>query len=204
VLLPPRALEPLADRAAADVHHVHNLLTRGYGPDVAALPAVAIAFAQLACSTAAGGVEHPHRTIKLAGRYQNPMEHMLLDVVSAAQIAHTELAPLLADDHRQEFRPLDRARDALEAVLGRADGEVPQLRHLVRVVERELYKAAQALAFASAAPPNDVYDAGLELTDALNSLLSAAGYALAAAARAPELQPTSDNGPWASHVDRYR
>jgi len=203
-LPPPRALEPLADHAAADVHHIQTLLTPGHRPAVAALPAVAVAFAQRAIATAARGVEHPHRPIMLAGAYETLLEWPLLDVVSAAQIAHAELAPLLAEHDRQQFCPLDRARDALAAVPGHADGEVPQLRFLVRAVERHLYGAAKTFAFASAARLNDAYDAGLQLADASNGVLSAAGYALAAAARAPELQATRANGTWASHIDRYR
>ena len=97
-------LDKLVAEAAVLERDVAEWISRGRGPDEPMLRAVAVAFAQRACSTAARGVERPERPILLAGAWQTPIAWPLLDVAAAAHLAYDKLV----DEHGPPPAPAGR------------------------------------------------------------------------------------------------
>lgn len=194
-------LQTVLDRADALVPEVEAWVTRG-DPAEVAVPAVAVAFAWRATSTAARGVEAPDRPILLAGFWQTPIECPLLDAAAGVILARARLAPVLADaDKWSQAELLSNAHGTLERSLFNPGRD--QLRGLVRALERELWRVAKALPQLTATPVEQPVPAELTLNSLAVGLRDAGGAALAAAAVAPAMSVRPDNGSWANLVNRY-
>lgn len=223
--------ELVADADAAEPDAA-EWISRGRGPDEPVLSAVAVAFGQRACSTAARGVERPERSILLAGAWRTPIAWPLLDVAAAAHLAYDGLVDERGTQHRAPRSPGGEAgRAILTSVAGdgppaaasrawalavRADAAgalehrsdpSTRLRDLVRDVERELYHAAKSLALRAEAAALGLVDPEPSSAAAPDpcaaALVRAAGHAIAAASVAPALAVTAADGPWANLVNRY-
>jgi len=210
----------LLARAHDQEPDVRAWIDRGRGDERHVVPAVAIAFAQRACSTAARGVEQPARPIALAGMWKTTLTAVLLDVVAAAHLAD---AALPNNQHAVALRGRHRAQDWDLVVAANAHGALrhrcepsTRLLELVRDVERELYHAAKTLAVsaedeiarASGEPLRlalgEELGAGKHADAAASArLVDAAGHALAAATLAREPSTDPEHGPWANVTNRY-